>query len=69
MYKWKLDFILKSGKELTVYYRGAESTSSDVARKMLTGNENSLNGFANEDETKNIFVKVGEIAAASISAA
>lgn len=67
MYKWKIEFILKSGKELTVYYKGSENTSGAVADKILTGNENALNGFNNEDNTKNIFVKIGEIASASIS--
>lgn len=68
MYKWKIQFILKSGKELTVYYKGNENSSGMVASKMLTGNENTINGFSNEDETQNIFVKIGEIASASISA-
>lgn len=68
MYAWKIEFILKSGKELTVYYRGIEDNSDSVANKMLTGNENTINGFSNEDGTKNVFVKIGEIASASISA-
>lgn len=68
MKKWKIEFILKSGKEVTVYYQGYESNSTDVANKMLTGNENTMNGFSNEDGTKNVFVKIGEVATASISA-
>ena len=68
MNKWKIEFILKSGKEVTVYYKGYESNSTEVANKMLTGNENAMNGFSNEDGTKNVFVKIGEVAAASISA-
>lgn len=68
MKKWKIEFILKSGKEVTVYYKGYESNSTDVANKMLTGNENTMNGFSNEDGTKNVFVKIGEVATASISA-
>ncbi len=69
MYKWKIEIILKSGKEITVYYRGYENESGKVANKMLTGNENTINGFINDDGTKNIFVKIGEIASASISRA
>lgn len=69
MYKWKLEFILKSGKEVSVYYEGVENSSDAVAKKMLAGNENTINGFSNEDNTKNIFVKIGEIASASISIA
>ena len=69
MYRWKIEIILKSGKEITVYYRGYENESGKVANKMLTGNENTINGFINDDGTKNIFVKIGEIASASISRA
>ena len=69
MYKWKLEFILKSGKEITVYYEGDENNSDAVAKKMLVGNENIINGFGSKDGTKNIFVKIGEIASASISIA
>lgn len=67
MYTWKIEIILKSGKELTVYYRGYENESVKVANKMLAGNENIMNGFINDDGTKNVFVKIGEIASASIS--
>lgn len=69
MYSWKIELILNSGKELTVYYRGYENNSEAVANKMLTGNLNTINGFSNDDETKSIFVRIGEIASASISRA
>lgn len=68
MYKWRIDIILKSGKEIAIYYKGYEATSDDVIKKVLKGDNNTFNGFSSEDETKNIFVKVGEIAVASISA-
>lgn len=67
MYKWKIEIILKSGKDVTVYYNGSENNSTAVANKLLAGETNKFNGFSNEDNTKNIFVKIGEIAAASIS--
>lgn len=69
MYKWKIEIILKSGKELTVYYVGNARSSETVAYTMLAGKENTLNGFSNEDGTKNIFVNISEIATASISIA
>ena len=69
MCKWKIDIILKSGKEITVYYNGNENTSHAVANTMLAGNESTMNGFSNIDCTENIFVKLGEIAVASISIA
>lgn len=69
MYKWKIEIVLKSGKEITVYYHGDENNSNDVFGKVLAWPENSLNGFSNEDRTKNVFVKLGEIASAAISVA
>ena len=69
MYNWKIEIILKSGKDVTVYYKGSENNSTAVANKVLVGASNTLNGFSNEDNTKNIFVNISEIAVASISAA
>ena len=72
MYKWKLKFILKSGKELTAYYNGTEASSFEVIEKILlvgVGDNNTFNSFSNKDKTENIFVKIGEIASVSISAA
>ena len=69
MYKWKIEFVLKSGKELTAYYKGTEDNTTDVANKILTGDDNSMNGFSDKDKTKHIFIKIGEIASASISIA
>lgn len=69
MHKWKIEIMFKSGKELTVYYKGDETSSGEVAKKVLTGNSGTLNGFSDKDNTKNIFVKIDEIEAASISVA
>lgn len=69
MYKWKIDIVLHSGKELTVYYEGEENNSGDVAKKRLfAGTLNVFNSFYDDTKTKIIFVKVGEIAAATIYA-
>ena len=69
MYKWKIEIILKSGKEVTVYYEGVENSSGDVANKVLAERENTVNGFSNKDNTKNIFINISEIASAAISIA
>ena len=69
MYKWKIEIILKSGKELTVYHGSDKNNSRDVANSILAGDCNAMNGFSDKNGTKNIFVKLGEIAAASISIA
>lgn len=68
MHKWKIGFIFKYGKELTVYYEGLERNSGAVANKILSGSENDFKEFNNEDNTENIFVKLGEIISVSISA-
>lgn len=67
MYKWKLVFILNSGKVLEAMYKGEESYSSDVAEKVLSGDLNSFSGYAGEDETHNLYVKTGDISALDIS--
>lgn len=66
-YKWKIDIILKSGKELTVYYIGELNNSQSVAEMVLKGDANTFNGFSNIDKTENILIRVGEIATLSIS--
>lgn len=67
MYKWKIEIILSSGRELTAYYKGDEISSGDVVNKIFTGNINNLVGLSNKDDTKNVFVKLGEIAAIVVS--
>ena len=49
MNKWKIEIILNSGKELTVYYKGYETNSTDVCKNVVCGGENTFNGFSNED--------------------
>lgn len=66
-YKWKIDIILKSGKELTVYYVSNKNNSTEVANRVIDGGAGVFNGFNNIDKSTNILVKVGEIAAMSIS--
>lgn len=67
MYAWKIKVILNSGKELTMYYAGEENKSEDVARKVVSGVENTFNGFLSEDKKTNILVKASQIAAMEIS--
>jgi hypothetical protein len=69
MYRWKLEFVLKSGKEITVYCECDTQNSGEIANEILRHKDNSFSGFNNEDKTKNIFVKTGEIASISISKA
>ena len=67
MYKWKIEIILKSGKELTVYDKNELVDSGKVAERFFAGRTDEVVGFGNEDGTKNILVRRSEIAAMSIS--
>ena len=46
MNKWKIEIILNSGKELTVYYKGYEINSTDVCEQVVGGGENTFYGFS-----------------------
>jgi len=67
MYRWDVEIILKSGKQISVMYEGKEVNSGDVANKVMAGGMNSMNGFYDSTRTHNILVLVGEIAAIDIS--
>lgn len=67
MYKWKIEIILKSGKELTAYDTNELAQSNEVAERFFAGNLNEIVGFGNEDGTANILLRKNEIAAMSIS--
>ena len=67
MYKWTIKVILKCGKELNIYYAGNEKSSQAVADIVLNGDINTFNAFRSIDDSANIFIKVGEISALSIS--
>ena len=67
MYKWTIKVIFKCGKELNIYYVGDEKSSQAVADIVLNGDINTFNAFRSIDDSANIFIKVGEISALSIS--
>lgn len=66
MYRWNVDIILKSGKQISVIYEGKEVNSGDVANKVMAGGTLSMYGFYDHTKTHNILVLVGEIAALDI---
>ena len=65
MYKWKIEIILKCGKEVIGYYEGSEINSIDVAKLYLTDN---FGGITDKNKTKQIIIITSEIAAMTISA-
>lgn len=68
MYKWQIDFILKSGMLIGGVYKGPENNSLDVAQKLLLGkNATDIVGLFGELDNHQTFIVVGEIAAFDIS--
>lgn len=68
MYRWRIDLILKSGKELTVYHESKTAKNSRIAAEEILDDICRYTGFNNEDDTKVILVKRDEIVTATISA-
>ena len=68
MYKWKIDLILKSGKELTVFYENDQDGSLNVGKELLEGEDNlSIGCLNNKNKTAQIFIKRSEIASMTVS--
>ena len=68
MNNWKLEITLKSGKELSCYYKGPEDNSNDVANKVLNP-KSIFNGFGDKNGLKNILIRTEEVAVITISVA
>jgi hypothetical protein len=69
MYKWKLEIILNSGKEITAYYNGNEMTSTDVMNEVLVKHSCTFYGVSNKNRTAEIYIKIADVLVISISAA
>lgn len=68
MYKWKLDFILKSGKELTAFYENDKDGSLNVGKELLEGEDDVIIGSLNDrNKTQQIFIRRGDIASMAVS--
>lgn len=67
MYTWKITFHMKNGGIFEGYYRGPENNSADVAQKVCTGRPDDFTGLFGENDSHNLYVKLGEIQAYDIS--
>lgn len=67
MYKWKIEIILNSGKEITVYYENKKNGLLDVGKEILEGNVKDIVAFSDKDRMKQIFIKKEEIAYMAVS--
>lgn len=68
MYKWHIDFILKgSGVIKRCIYEGPESTSGDVFINQFNNKPpNEMVAFRSDDNKRQVFISVGEIASIDI---
>lgn len=66
MYFWKFEIVLKSGETIIGYDKNDFDNSYDLATEYLKDN-NQFISLGNLNNTENIFVRVGDIAAMIIS--
>lgn len=69
MFKWKIEFVLKSGVRIFGFHVGPQTDSDAVANLYLAGNPDEFVGLLdlNDQISTNLLVKKGEVAAAYIS--
>jgi len=66
MYKWKIDFSLKSGQNISGLYEGEEDNSFDIGESFLIGDA-EIFVLSSMDKTAQLFVMKSEVAAIGIS--
>ena len=67
MYTWQIDIWLKSGEKIKARYKGDETSSTEVVKRLLEGKpDNSWMGLIGETDSHNLIVKIGEIVAIDI---
>lgn len=67
MYFWKFEIVLKSGKTIIGYDKNDFDNSYDLAREYLKDKNNQFISLGNLNNTENIFVRVKDIAAMTLS--
>ena len=67
-YKWKFEIILKSGKEIVGFDENKFENSYELVKEYLSGGDNSFISLGDCSRTKNLFVRLDEIAVMTISA-
>lgn len=67
MYFWKFEIVLKSGETIIGYDKNDFDNSYDLATEYLKDGGNQFISLGNLNNTENIFVRVGDIAAMIIS--
>lgn len=67
MYTWQIDIWLKNGEKIKARYKGNETSSTEVVKRLFEGKlDNSWVGLIGETDSHNLIVKIGEIAAIDI---
>ncbi len=67
LYLWKIEVMLKSGREIVGYDKNHFNNSIDLAKHIFS-DDSSLISLGDKIGTKNTIIKVNEIAAITISA-
>lgn len=67
LYFWKIEVMLKSGREIVGYDKNHFNNSIDLAKHIFS-DDSSLISLGDKIGTKNTIIKVNEIAAITISA-
>lgn len=67
MYQWRIAYVLKNGREFYGMYEGPENDSLLVANKLFNGKEADFISHFGRDKKHMLGVKLGEIAAFTIS--
>lgn len=67
MYFWKFEIVLRSGKTIVGYDKNDFDNSYDLAIEYLKNGGNQFISLGNLNNTENIFVRVEDIAAMTIS--
>jgi hypothetical protein len=67
VYLWKIEVMLKSGREIVGYDKNHFNNSIDLAKHIFS-DDSSLISLGNNIGTKNLIIRVDEIASITISA-
>ncbi len=67
-YKWKIKLVMDNGMTLLGVYRCACTSSFDVGKTLLCGNNDTFNTIGSEDGKSQIFFRLGDVSAMEISA-
>ncbi len=69
LYTWKIKIYLKNGETIFGLYRSNDQNSSEVANKLLSGNDFTFNAILNQDGAGQLCFRLRDVSAMEISPA